>query len=81
MEALARWSTTHRRTVIITWLVLLVASIGLAGSLKSRFNNNLTLPNTDAQRAQDLLRSRLPSLAGDSDQIAITADRDCPHVR
>jgi putative drug exporter of the RND superfamily len=69
MQTLARWSTTHRRTVIGVWLVALIASIGAAGSLKNRFDNNLTLPHTDAQRATDLLRTRFPAEAGDVDQV------------
>ena len=69
MQTLARWSTTHRRTIIVLWLVVLIASIGTAGSLKNQFDNNLTLPHTDAQRATNLLRKRFPAQAGDIDQI------------
>jgi RND superfamily putative drug exporter len=69
MQTLARWSMTHRRTVIALWLVALTASVAAAGSLKNRFDNNLTLPHTDAQRATDLLRGRFPSQAGDIDQV------------
>ena len=73
MQTLARWSTTHRRTVIILWLVVLIASIGTARSLKNQFDNNLTLPHTDAQRATSLLRERFPAQAGDIDQIVFHA--------
>ena len=73
MQTLARWSTTHRRTVIILWLVVLIVSIGTARSLKNQFDNNLTLPHTDAQRATSLLRERFPAQAGDIDQIVFHA--------
>jgi RND superfamily putative drug exporter len=69
MQSLAQFSISHRRTVIGVWIALLVASIGTAGAVKNHFNNNLTLPNTGAQKATDLLRSHFPALAGDSDQI------------
>jgi putative drug exporter of the RND superfamily len=69
MESLARWSVTHRKRVIAAWLVLLVGSLGTAARLKDHFNNNLTLPNTGAQRAHDLLAGRFAALSGDSDQI------------
>jgi putative drug exporter of the RND superfamily len=69
MEALARWSTTHRKRVLVVWFVLLVASLGTAARLKNHFDNNLTLPNTGTERASDLLRSRFPAASGDSDQI------------
>src|SRR5262245_10215571 len=75
MEFLARWSTTHRRTVIAAWVVLLLASLGTAGTLKNRFSNNLTLPNTGAQRASHLLGRHFPALAGDADPIAFHARR------
>jgi RND superfamily putative drug exporter len=69
MQALARWSITHRRRLIAIWLVLLAASAGIAGALGNRFDQNLTLPGTGAQRAADLLASRFPARAGDADQI------------
>jgi RND superfamily putative drug exporter len=69
MKSLAQFSISHRRTVIGVWIVLLVASIGTAGAVKNHFNNNLTLPNTGTQKAEDLLRSHFPAVAGDSDQI------------
>jgi RND superfamily putative drug exporter len=69
MESLARWSVTHRKRVIAAWIVLLIASLGTASQLKNRFDNNLTLPNTGAQHAHDLLSSHFAALSGDSDQI------------
>ena len=84
MEMLARWSIAHRRLVIAGWTVLLVCSIALTGTLKNHFVNNLTLPNTDAQRAAGLLQKHFPAVAGDSDQIVfratsktLAADRWC----
>jgi putative drug exporter of the RND superfamily len=69
MESLARWSTSHRKRVVAGWIVLLVVSLGAASRLKNHFDNNLTLPNTGAQRASGLLHKRFPAIAGDSDQI------------
>jgi putative drug exporter of the RND superfamily len=80
----ARFSIAHRRSVIAFWIVLLICSIGLAGGLKNQFDNNLTLPNTDAQRATALLQAGFPSLDGDSDQIVFHTTRgklDSPPVR
>jgi RND superfamily putative drug exporter len=75
MEMLAHWSIAHRRLVIAGWTVLLVCSIALTGTLKSAFVNDLTLPNTDAQRASTLLQEQFPAVAGDSDQIVFHATR------
>ena len=69
MLALARWSTTHRRLVVIGWIALIVAVGAIAQSAGTEYSNNFTLPNSDAQRAADLLQKSFPAQAGDRDQI------------
>jgi RND superfamily putative drug exporter len=69
MLKLARWSTTHRRLVVIGWIVMIVAIGALASSAGTEYSNNFTLPNSDAQRASDLLEHSFPTQAGDRDQI------------
>jgi putative drug exporter of the RND superfamily len=66
---LARWSTTHRKYVALGWLVLLLAVNAFAQSAGTDYSNNFTLPNSDAQRAADLLQRSFPSQAGDRDTI------------
>jgi RND superfamily putative drug exporter len=66
---LARWSTTHRKYVVLGWVVLLVGVNALAQSAGTTYSNNFTLPNSDAQRASDLLRRSFPAQAGDRDTI------------
>ena len=69
MLKLARWSTTHRRLVVIGWIVMIVAIGTLASKVGTEYSNNFTLPNSDAQRASDLLEHSFPTQAGDRDQI------------
>ena len=69
MLKLARWSTTHRKYVVIGWIVLLVAINAFAQSAGTDYSNNFTLPNSDAQRAIDLLKASFPQQAGDRDTI------------
>jgi RND superfamily putative drug exporter len=69
MIKLARWSTTHRKSVLLGWIVLLVAINALAQSAGTSYSNNFTLPNSDAQRAADLLQHSFPAQAGDRDTI------------
>jgi RND superfamily putative drug exporter len=66
---LARWSTTHRLYVALGWVVLLIAINVLAQSAGTEYSNNFTLPNSDAQRASDLLQHSFPTQAGDRDTI------------
>jgi putative drug exporter of the RND superfamily len=69
MLKLARWSTTHRGYVLLGWVVLLLVVNVFARSAGTTYSNNFTLPNSDAQRAADLLQSSFPAQAGDRDTI------------
>jgi RND superfamily putative drug exporter len=66
---LARWTTTHRKYVVLGWIVLVVAINVLAQSAGTSYSNNFTLPNSDAQRASNLLQRSFPAQAGDRDTI------------
>ncbi len=70
MLKLARWSTTHRKYVVLAWVALLLVVNVLAQSAGTSYSNNFTLPNSDAQRAGDLLQRSFPAQAGDRDTIA-----------
>jgi RND superfamily putative drug exporter len=66
---LARWSTTHRKYVVLGWVALLFAVNAFAQSAGTSYSNNFTLPKSDAQRAADLLQRSFPTQAGDRDSI------------
>jgi RND superfamily putative drug exporter len=66
---LARWSTTHRKYVVLGWIVLLFAVNALAQSAGTSYSNNFTLPHSGAQSAADLLQRSFPTQAGDRDTI------------
>src|SRR6058998_3552054 len=69
MLKLTRWTIAHRRIVVVAWLVLAVGVLAVSQAVGKRNANNFSLPNTDSQRATDLLESRFPAQAGDADQI------------
>ena len=71
--ALARFCSDHRRIVVALWVVVLVVVLGSWMTAGSRYANNFSLGNTDAQRAADLLRSSFPLQSGDRDQIVFHA--------
>jgi putative drug exporter of the RND superfamily len=74
MLKLARWSTTHRLYIAIGWVFLLIGVNVLAQSGGgASYSNNFTLPNSDAQRASDLLAHSFPAQAGDRDTIVFKA--------
>ena len=70
MLKLARWSTTHRKYVADR--LDRAAARGQrprAVGRRPNYSNNFTLPNSDAQRAADLLQKSFPAQAGDRDTI------------
>src|SRR5438067_10965306 len=69
MLNLTRWTIAHRRIVVVSWIVLAAGVLVLSQVVGKRNANNFSLPNTDSQRAVDLLQSRFPAQAGDADQI------------
>jgi RND superfamily putative drug exporter len=73
MLKLTRWTTSHRRLVVLAWIVLAAGVLGASQTVGQRNANNFSLPNTDSQRAVDLLQSRFPAQAGDADQIVFRA--------
>jgi RND superfamily putative drug exporter len=75
VSRIARWSVDHRRAVVLTWVALLVIGLGATKVVGNRFDNALSLPNTDSQRALAVLKRGLPAQAGDSDQIVLAARR------
>jgi RND superfamily putative drug exporter len=73
MPTIARFTMAHRRAVVIAWVVAVVGILGISSSVGSRSATNFTLPGTGSQHALDLLKSRFPAQAGDSDQIVFQA--------
>src|SRR5712691_7835886 len=69
MLTLTRWTIAHRRIVVLSWIVLAVGVLAVSQAVGKRNATNFSLPNTDSQRAVDLLKSRFPTQAGDADQI------------
>jgi RND superfamily putative drug exporter len=70
LESVGRWCYRRRRAVVGLWLVAVVG-VGVLGATRGgALSNNLVLPNTESQRAFDVLRARFPELAGDTAIIA-----------
>ena len=69
MRALATWCLRHRRLVLAAWVAALVAAVGIAGSVGASYTSNFTLPSSDSQRANDLLKHSFRAQAGDEAQI------------
>ncbi len=73
MLRIARWTMAHRRAVVVGWIVAAVGIFAVSSSVGKKTASNFTLPGTGSQHAVDLLSSRFPAQAGDSDQIVFRA--------
>jgi putative drug exporter of the RND superfamily len=74
MQAFARWSVQHGWLVIGGWLALVAVLLGLsqlAGG--ASYTNNVTLPASGSQTAQQVLQRDFPAVSGDIDQIVFHA--------
>jgi putative drug exporter of the RND superfamily len=68
---LAAWCYDHRRSVLIGWIVVFVAIIGLSQTTGSAYSDNFAAGNSASQRAQNLLAQRFPAEAGDTADVVV----------
>lgn len=73
MLQLARRCINQRWLVVISWIVVMGAALGISSAVGSHYGNDFSLSGTDSQHALDLLTNRFPAEAGDSDQIVFHA--------
>ena len=71
---LGHFSVRRRRTVVGTWLALLVLSVAAAASLGGETTDTFELPGTESQAALDLLTERFPAQSGSSTRVVVAAD-------
>jgi putative drug exporter of the RND superfamily len=69
LARIARWSAGHRKTVLVGWLVALIAVLGVSNAVGTNYANSSSSGDTDSQRATDLLKQSFPAQSGDTDQI------------
>ena len=74
LSRLARACAGHGWRTIGAWLVAVVAIAALSQGFGGQLVNEFTLPNSDSQRATDLLQSRFPARSGDSAQMVFAVD-------
>jgi putative drug exporter of the RND superfamily len=67
----SRWAVAHRRAVVLGWVALLLAALGISTAVGTEYSNDFSLPGTESQRAADLLKRDFPAQAGDADQIVL----------
>jgi putative drug exporter of the RND superfamily len=74
MRRFASWTTSHRKTVIVGWIVALIGVGMISGAVGSDFTEEFKLPESDSQEAFDLLETKFPAQAGETATIVFKAD-------
>src|SRR3954454_11941446 len=73
LQRLGRFCAQHRRTVLVSWLVLALG-LGLLGrQVHQEASSNLTLPGSGTQQVEDLLRRYFPQESTGTSPIAFRA--------
>jgi RND superfamily putative drug exporter len=54
----------HPWRTIGAWVVVVIAMVGLAGTVGGALNDDYTIPGSESQQAYDLLSERFPAMAG-----------------
>src|SRR3954447_12218673 len=70
---LAHVCKAHPWRTFFAWLLALIAIQVVASSVGTKEISNFRLPNTESQRAYDLLKKHFPAAKGDTDQIVFRA--------
>src|ERR1700709_1105781 len=73
MRRFATWTTGHRKTVIIGWILALIVIGFISGAAGADFNEEFKLPASDSKEAFDLLETRFPAQSGNTVQIVYKA--------
>ena len=63
----------HPVWVLVVWLMVALAIVGVARSVGQETSDNLSLPGTDSQAASNLLGDKFPDQANGSVPIAFRA--------
>ena len=74
LARLGRACARHRWRTIAIWLAAIVAVVGVSRVAGGTLVDDFSIPNSDAQRAFDLLDERFPDRSGDSATLVFAVD-------
>jgi putative drug exporter of the RND superfamily len=74
LHRLGRFAVRRRRLVLGSWIVALVAAVGLVVGSGGAFSDSFEVPGVESQAAYDLLAERFPEHAGARAQVVVHVD-------
>lgn len=75
---IGRFSFRHAWQVLVTWLVVFAAALGLGLGLGGQMNESFEIPGSESQDALDRLSQVFPQVAGASAQVVIETTDGAP---
>ncbi len=73
LAVLTRACAHHPWRTVAAWIVAVIVIVGASATIGGKLVDDFTIPNSDAQRASDLLKNRFPAQSGDSAQLIFEA--------
>jgi putative drug exporter of the RND superfamily len=70
---LGAWTYRRRRLVLVAWLAILVAVGALAGAAGDSYEDDFSIPGSQAQRVLDTVAEQFPASSGASAQVVFVA--------
>src|SRR5829696_5155282 len=71
---LAEFAYRRRRLVVVAWVALLLAVIGLSSSLKGDLSADYATPGSESKAAADLIENRFPGRSADTVDVVWAAN-------
>ena len=73
LAVLTRACAHHPWRTVGAWIVAVIVIVGASATIGGKLVDDFSIPNSDAQRATDLLKTRFPTQSGDSAQLIFQA--------
>ncbi|HEX6338409.1 MAG TPA: MMPL family transporter [Jiangellaceae bacterium] len=64
----------NRGRVVLAWLAVIAAAVGLSSAFAGEFAADYSAPGSDSLQAQDLIEAEFPAQAGDSIDVVVRAE-------
>ena len=71
LRALARFCYRRRKLIVVFWVLALFGMNMLAGGIGNNFTTNFNAPNTESNRAMNLIQASFRGVAGDGVQVVM----------
>jgi RND superfamily putative drug exporter len=69
MAALTRWVLAHKKTVVISWVLLTIAGIAAAGPASKALNQKFSVPNKEGWETNQAIASKYNGTGGDTSPL------------